>query len=511
MMAEGGSDDFTLIQFGSDVEYEYTCTPCADDGCRYAAIYYCRACTQWLCSTCTKYHKRISSSKNHHLFTIEEVQKQDSHMLPSVVKAKCPKHPEREVEMYCGNHDMVYCALCVAKDHRACCQVEEVADIINTHFSQSKYETIIHELAEMQVNLDALIMTKEENIELVNSRKMEISKEQQDLINQMVSTLRQLKVLSDNELDEKHMSMTKKFQLEIANCQVAVRDVEKHKNELMNSKHSPVTNRFVRMKLAEQVSTQSGKLLASIDTKAQNLSFERNKVLRDTVVKSTSLGQVREDLETSKDAYSQSYQEKRRWLTIEANVRVDADRGTCNITDICCLPDGTILLADVDNEKVKRLDNVYNVQDYIDFGSGPMGVCCIGENEVAVKLNKDEMQVLRVGKTMSVIRTMSIEGGGYYGIAFCTNNIWVCAGSYVNVYSGTGILLKRLECDKCDSEIFEGETQNIFVSDNDNSVYIADYSERVLKFNQYGELKGTLSDTSLVGTSAVCISEEGTV
>jgi hypothetical protein len=52
------------------------------------------------------------------------------------------------------------------------------------------------------------------------------------------------------------------------------------------------------------------------------------------------------------------------------NVKVKSDSGTCNIFSVCTLHDGTIILADSSNNKVKRLDtSCYTVTDCCDVPS----------------------------------------------------------------------------------------------------------------------------------------------
>jgi hypothetical protein len=98
---------------GSDACAENCCTPCGEDNIKEEAVNYCPKCDEYLCTRCTSEHARRNTTKSHKLIEVKD----GKHSL-SVVKTKCLNHPDRDIEMYCGTHDMVYCTMCIATDHR---------------------------------------------------------------------------------------------------------------------------------------------------------------------------------------------------------------------------------------------------------------------------------------------------------------------------------------------------------------------------------------------------------
>jgi hypothetical protein len=118
-MTEGGGYNNSVQ--GSDADFEYSCTPCGEEGNDEKALKYCPECKEYLCEACIKCHLKFSATKKHTLHDKEykhcegdsvETISDKENML------KCLYHSDRDIEIYCGDHDMVYCALCVAKDHR---------------------------------------------------------------------------------------------------------------------------------------------------------------------------------------------------------------------------------------------------------------------------------------------------------------------------------------------------------------------------------------------------------
>jgi hypothetical protein len=95
-------------------DIDIVCTPCFEGDIREQAVKYCPECQEFLCTGCTQHHGRLRMSRSHKLLDKNEA-KQGSHF---AVKAKCLYHPDRDIEMYCEEHDMVYCLKCIASDHR---------------------------------------------------------------------------------------------------------------------------------------------------------------------------------------------------------------------------------------------------------------------------------------------------------------------------------------------------------------------------------------------------------
>jgi hypothetical protein len=104
---------FPSFTDGSGACDENCCTPCGEDNINEEAVKYCPECDEYLCTRCTRQHTRRNATKSHNL-----VDKKDAKHSLAVAKTKCLYHPDRDIEMICRTHDMVYCTMCIATDHR---------------------------------------------------------------------------------------------------------------------------------------------------------------------------------------------------------------------------------------------------------------------------------------------------------------------------------------------------------------------------------------------------------
>ncbi|XP_053374415.1 E3 ubiquitin-protein ligase TRIM33-like [Mercenaria mercenaria] len=84
------------------------------------------------------------------------------------------------------------------------------------------------------------------------------------------------------------------------------------------------------------------------------------------------------------------------------NIRISSDKKECYIYSACDLDDGTIILADNKNSKLKRVDSsTYTVTDYCDVSGNLIQVCKISNQEVAVSCGVSRyIQFVSLGSKM---------------------------------------------------------------------------------------------------------------
>lgn len=111
-MASGGGE--TL----SDELITLKCNVCAMQNRTKDAEKYCTECQEYYCIPCSDMHKMLAMLKGHNLLT-----KEDFHgpvhqgSLPHIPTERCTKHTFKVLDMYCEDHDVTFCASCIA-DHR---------------------------------------------------------------------------------------------------------------------------------------------------------------------------------------------------------------------------------------------------------------------------------------------------------------------------------------------------------------------------------------------------------
>ncbi|XP_053386587.1 uncharacterized protein LOC128550801 [Mercenaria mercenaria] len=118
-------------EHGSDFEETMFCEPCNKEGNTVEADGFCSDCSDYLCSTCLKYHKRLA--KNHTLFD-------KSSMPQDFCLERCVLHPNDLVKFYCTKCDNTACSQCIPIEHQTECS--ELMHIPSYMQSQDVYREL---------------------------------------------------------------------------------------------------------------------------------------------------------------------------------------------------------------------------------------------------------------------------------------------------------------------------------------------------------------------------------
>lgn len=106
------SDSVTDVD-GSDIVHESPCKPCSDEDTKTEGVCMCFQCQTCFCEKCVGYHNKCF--KTHSLFYKTFAKSQNVQQTSDLM---CEKHPGNAIQMFCGEHDLVTCAVCLAVDHR---------------------------------------------------------------------------------------------------------------------------------------------------------------------------------------------------------------------------------------------------------------------------------------------------------------------------------------------------------------------------------------------------------
>ncbi|XP_045212891.2 uncharacterized protein LOC123563859 isoform X2 [Mercenaria mercenaria] len=488
-MAEGG--DHHSIQDGSDAYVAFTCTPCSEEGTSEEAVKYCLECDEYLCTTCTKYHRKVKTSRDHKLVDREEG-KNKPKVATVTTKIKCRQHPDRDIEMYCGTHDMVYCLLCIATEHRTCKDVSSLTDAAGSSFHKNETDRLQEESESMKELLVDMEKTKQRHVVLLKEKKKHIQRRIQEIEVSMLEHIKTLSKQANATLGETYAKVKDELESDIAVVNRRRSEVEKV-NEQLQSKTDNQEQRFVKVKLCQQIINDAKNIHATFESGGRvSVEFEESSNVKEQFLEVKSLGNIEQfRVDRKKEIQRQK----------EVNVKMLNDQDTCWIIDICKLDSGRFILADVYNKKVKLMDTDHNVINHFSVQGRPTGICKISHNEVAVKLGTNSIELLSVDTRISKLRSISVkQGGNYRGMAYTNGTFWVGKSPGVDVYDINGTFEKSVAK-------FEPSQMTVF----QNSVYLTDNSDGIVCLKSDGTKRAEFRDSRLESTSGICISCDGTV
>ena len=112
---------------------------------------FCRDCGQCICNQCVKTHERWSELAGHEIVSIRAVQDEAVGMLTFKKKALlCPKHTNKELEMYCESCEELVCRCCLAQQH-----TNHHYDYIATSFARNR-QVIEAKVNPLKAHLEAI-------------------------------------------------------------------------------------------------------------------------------------------------------------------------------------------------------------------------------------------------------------------------------------------------------------------------------------------------------------------
>ncbi|XP_063397241.1 uncharacterized protein LOC134681530 [Mytilus trossulus] len=142
------------------------CHPCErSENVSIDATVWCSNCGEALCQKCCDLHRRFKTTTTHKTFTITTSTNDDFTFLAET-NAFCSIHETKPLDVYCLDHSVPCCVVCLTVNHRTCevkC-IEELGDI-----KAENIELFLIELDNVKCSLNELIKLKGENKESLKS------------------------------------------------------------------------------------------------------------------------------------------------------------------------------------------------------------------------------------------------------------------------------------------------------------------------------------------------------
>ncbi|KAL4218814.1 hypothetical protein ACF0H5_021402 [Mactra antiquata] len=405
---------------------------------------------------------------------------------------KCLYHPDCDIEKYCEIHDMVYWSLCIAEEHRSCSGVKEI-DQVAQNTNKSDLHSLLVDFSSVIRQLERAREEKSNHLKLIKERKDCLLHEIKALRKKMNDHFDELEQIIIAELDDKQNNLEEEINTALAKIDHLVQTTDIRKPDIKFNYDSRQT--FIHEKIGRMVLVEAENDLQQLCSLNNSvLHFTPSNVLCDLLEKVDHFGKINHYNVKSHN---------------DINIKLKSE-DTCWIDDMCQLSDGTVLLTDFLNYKLKRLDGKYDVKDSMQFDTKPWSICCISPTEVAVRLKDDTVQFISVGKKLSYEHKITLTGfrGACKGMTYCNNQLWISGDKAVYIYTLSGALVQRLETDSNGQEVFtKYNPRHLSVSNDGTRIYVT-VCERIVVFNNEGKLMNTFCDDRLdVAVSVCCLDD----
>jgi hypothetical protein len=79
---------------------------------------YCVDCEMYFCKQCLKHHKKFPTTRAHQIVDKPGLDSDTGNTRMEQPTERCVTHNRKLNDMYCGDHEVVCCAACIAMNHR---------------------------------------------------------------------------------------------------------------------------------------------------------------------------------------------------------------------------------------------------------------------------------------------------------------------------------------------------------------------------------------------------------
>ena len=457
---------------------------------------WCNECSEMVCESCAKVHRRFSSP---HVVVPFHLRRKES---ITDLSHYCEIHVDHDLTLYCNDHDQNLCKLCVTEMHHSCkpVSIEEVAKGINDeeimldlkrrilNLSRTM-EKIMAELANGLSNLDGQRKKiRDTTSELRTRINFHLNNIEADLLNQLSERC--------NEFENKTSSTIKDIRVRYENLTTwrsdDVTSVRSYASDIDLFKTSKFLDSAIKKHesfVRDIETTAASRKLDYTPLDIENIasvisSFGKISVV-DTPISSTNFSEH----EDKKVSLVNSF----RTTQLAENVRVFRS---------CFVPGKRILLCAFNRHCLYACKHDGSDAKVIELDYQPLGVAKYDKNHAIATLGGDGMQIIDL-IILSAGRKIYTEGN-CWAISILNGDIWVRTDAWtLSQVDLNGQILQKITTRFDPRDFFMSSEGGIYSSSN--------YGDALFVMTSNGEQREFYSSPDLKLPKGVVVDKNGCV
>lgn len=319
--------------------------------------------------------------------------------------------------------------------------------------TSKKLKDLEIEMKDLQKRLDSLKSKKLGLVKQLQQDKDKILKEIKHLRKRINDHLDKMEKIVLNEVDILFDQRIKDTVTSIKTVDSIKSQVDKHKKTLHDAGNVSDAELFVHLKNGYTYIKDNRDILIELDQTfdGRSMQFQSSKEIEKFLKRQTSFGCI-----------SFPWESVRVRKIYDCDVSLPSDKETCDITGVCLIDNGDIIITDFSNNRLKKLSNTFAVTAQIVMPDKPYGVCKVDQEQLVVTLINDK-RVQFVYQTMLKLGNSFGVGDRCRGIACHDGCLYVCCGGKQTKDEGPG----RIEVYSLNGEVkrifYEGLTLPISI------------------------------------------------
>ncbi|XP_071171922.1 transcription intermediary factor 1-alpha-like [Mytilus edulis] len=485
------------------------CGPCSHVNTQKIAQKWCTNCEEGFCANCEQFHRSMKVTKDHTLISTDDYRKIEN--VP--VNLKCDAHGKK-FDLYCKNHDVAICVVCVPSLHKYCSDVISLDEAAENAKRSTALDDLEDSIKVVLENLKDFINNRNnamKNLKIeeqsvrksISEMRANVNKHLNELENKMLEDLFQRyenckskygeaqKYLNNTEKEIKLLQeQTSSLKLVGSDLQVFLGTRQMNKvihNEVQSVKL--MTSTLQDYKIGVEIHKGITSLLENVD------NFGKVKVEENTISLPFKDAKVDQAQIVHKPT-GQSFDRTR--LQLRQKFQIKDKSNFTNVRGCWILPNSHLLIADYIGDKVimEYSDDGRHIRD-IPVSDTPYDLAIIDIDRMAVSYGgKYYMEILNINNKM-VLAKVSFRFS-CWGISYPNGHIYILVTNEGIVEMDmSGKRLRTIGGKYAEGVIFHITTTN-------DRIYCTDFRKDVVYCcSMTGEDIWTFTDQSLVNSRGI--------
>lgn len=134
---------------------EKPCMSCERLDVQTTAAFLCLECADTLCDICYNCHKSNKSSSDHEVKPLSSISKKEK--FPKAFTSSCSVHTSEKIKLFCMDHDIPCCTMCISITHRKCDEIVTIEDAAKIFCSTTEVDNLKQRLENHSMRYETLI------------------------------------------------------------------------------------------------------------------------------------------------------------------------------------------------------------------------------------------------------------------------------------------------------------------------------------------------------------------
>ncbi|XP_069133666.1 tripartite motif-containing protein 2-like [Argopecten irradians] len=419
-----------LIQMKSGSTDSHYCMPCQNTkDKKVLAQFWCKNTQCLFCESCKLNHHDIIHTNCDGI----DIRTSAGKLLPrtETLTKKCDKHNEK-MDYFCVDHKTFGCSKCIIVGHRKCNDVATTEDYCSTLDRNSTLKETTTYLQEATDSLESAVKSLQQYLQSIADNKESALQSIDDMEERFIQRLKEMKKEITDDL-------IAKYKVESDNLKATSQKCERLKIAMQNTMESSAVARQQNDYMGTILLYQRGqteldawkdlvkemRMTSSVVSLKHEAEFDGTSLNFGKIVVQKQKTQFTDAQGLTKPLSECELKEVRK-----VNIKMKSDRSDCTARGVVITPDGSIVVGDDNNQKLKLINTDGDVVDELKVDGRTWDLCLVDNTTVAAAIGNGVHVVTVTSSKLTLSNVINI-GKTCHGITYRNGEFIVSSGKEV--------------------------------------------------------------------------------